>query len=98
MQSVFLKTERLTLRYIIQDDFEELKAILRDKEVMHAWEYDFTDKDVQEWINKNLELYKMHNLGFFIAAENLSGNIIGQAALKPDTIEGKHNIMKSAIF
>lgn len=48
MQSVFLKTERLTLRYIIQDDFEELKAILRDKEVMHAWEYDFTDKDVQE--------------------------------------------------
>ena len=36
MQNVFLKTERLTLRYIIQDDFEELKAILRDKEVMHA--------------------------------------------------------------
>lgn len=91
MQSVFLKTERLTLRYIIQDDFEELKAILRDKEVMHAWEYDFTDKDVQEWIDKNLELYKMHNLGFFIATENLSGNIIGQAALKPDTIEGKQH-------
>ena len=87
MKNVFLKTERLTLRYITQDDFKELKAILQDKEVMYAWEYDFTDKDVQEWIDRNLELYKIYNLGFFIALENLSGNIIGQAALKPDTIE-----------
>ena len=67
MKNVFLKTERLTLRYITQDDFKELKAILQDKEVMYAWEYDFTDKDVQEWIDRNLELYKIYNLGFFIA-------------------------------
>ena len=48
MQKVFLKTERLTLKYITQDDFEELKTILKDKDVMYAWEYDFTDNDVQE--------------------------------------------------
>lgn len=52
MQNVFLKTERLTLRYITQNDFAELKTMLQDKEVMYAWEYDFTDKDVQEWIEK----------------------------------------------
>lgn len=89
MQNVFLETERLNLRYITQDDFEELKIILKDKDVMYAWEYDFTDNDVQEWIDKNLEHYKKYNLGFFIMSENKTGNIIGQAALEPDTIEGK---------
>lgn len=87
MQNVFLKTERLTLRYITQNDFAELKTMLQDKEVMYAWEYDFTDKDVQEWIEKNLEYYKKYNLGFFIMSKNKSGNVIGQAALKQDIIE-----------
>ncbi len=87
MQNTFLKTERLTLRYITQNDFEELKIILQDKDVMYAWEYDFTDKDVQEWIDKNLEFYKKCNLGYFIMSENKTGNIIGQSALIPDVIE-----------
>lgn len=86
--STFLKTERLILRYITQDDFEELRTILQNKDVMYAWEYDFTDKDVQEWIDKNLELYKKYNLGFFIIVESKTGNITGQAALKQDIIEG----------
>lgn len=89
MKNVFLQTERLILRYITQDDFKELKFILQNKEVMYAWEYNFTDKDVQEWIDKSLELYKKFNLGFFIISENKSGNVIGQAALKPDTINNK---------
>ena len=89
MQDVFLETERLSLRYITQDDFEELKIILKDKDIMYAWEYDFTDNDVQKWIDKNLERYKKYNLGFFIMSENKSGNVIDQAALEPDTIEGK---------
>ncbi len=86
MQNLFLETERLSLRYITQDDFEVLKTILQDKRVMYAWEYDFTDKDVQEWIDRNLELYKKCNLGFFIMSENKSGKVIGQAALKQDII------------
>lgn len=56
---------------------------------MYAWEYDFTDNDVQELIDKNLERYKKYNLGYFIMSENKSGNIIGQAALEPDMIESK---------
>ncbi len=88
MQNMFLKTERLNLRYITQDDFEELKTILQDKDVMYAWEYDFTDNHVQEWINKNLGLYAKYNLGYFIVSENISNNIIGQAALMPDIIDG----------
>lgn len=86
MQNIFLTTERLILRYITQDDFAELKNILQDKDVMYAWEYDFTDNDVQEWIDKNLKLYAEYNLGFFIVSEKISNKVIGQAALMPDII------------
>ena len=57
---------------------------------MYAWEYSFTDEDVQNWINKNLELYKKYNLGYFLIIEKISKKVVGQAALMPDVIEGKH--------
>lgn len=88
MQNIFLKTERLILRYITQNDFEALKSILQDKEVMYAWEYEFTDMDVQAWIDKNLQMYAKHNLGYFLLSEKVSNTVIGQAALMPDIIEG----------
>lgn len=88
MQNIFLKTERFYLRYITQNDFKELQAILQDKEVMYAWEHDFSNEDVQDWINKNLERYKKYNLGFFLMIENVSGKVLGQAALMPDLISG----------
>lgn len=86
MENIFLKTKRITLRYITQNDFEELKKILQDKDVMYAWEYNFSDEDVQNWINQNLDRYKKYNLGFFLIVENSSGTILGQAALMPDFI------------
>ena len=85
----FLKTERLVLRYITQDDFEELKSILQDKDVMYAWEYTFTDNDVQGWIDKNLQRYAKSGLGYFILEKRSTGEIIGQAALMPDIIHNR---------
>lgn len=87
MDKIFLKTERLSFKYITQDDFEELRSILQDKDVMYAWEYDFTYKDVQDWIDRYVALYEKCNLGYFLIIENVSKNIIGQAALMPTIIE-----------
>lgn len=89
MSKIFLKTKRLFLKYITQSDFQELKSILQDGEVMYAWEYDFSDKDVQNWIDKNISLYKKYNLGFFLMLENTSRKVVGQAALMPDKIDGQ---------
>ena len=88
MQNTFLNSERIKLRYIAQDDFENLKSMLQDLEVMYAWEYEFDDSDVQNWIDKNINLYETCGLGYFIMEEKISGEIIGQAALMPDTING----------
>ena len=87
MKNIFLSLERLLLRYITQNDFCELKSILQNPEVMYAWEYQFDDKDVQDWIDKNLELYQKYNLGYFIIEDKLSHKILGQVAIMPDFIE-----------
>lgn len=86
---LFLKTNRLLLRYITQDDFEEIKSMLQDNEVMYAWEHCFTNEDVQAWIDRNLKRYRQYNLGYFILEHKLTGEIIGQAALVPDIIHGQ---------
>ena len=67
MEKIFLETERLYLREIACSDFDDLKDMLQDTEVMYAWEYTFSDAEVSEWIDKNLARYKTSGLGYFIA-------------------------------
>ena len=88
MEKIFLKTDRFYLRYMTANYFDELKSILQDDKVMYTWEYSFTDEDVQSWIDKNLSLYTGYNLGYFLMVQNQTGEIIGQAALMPDWING----------
>lgn len=70
-------------------DLDELKSMLQDIEVMYAWEYKFSDDEVQQWVDKNLKLYEKHDMGYFIAEDKVSGKIVGQAALMPDVIQNK---------
>lgn len=89
MVEIFLETPRLRLRRITQADFEDLKTILQDKDVMYAWEYEFSDEDVQNWIDKNLRLYQKYNLGYFVVENKKNFEIVGQAALMPDIVNNK---------
>lgn len=89
MENIFLKTDRLILRQMRLSDFEELSPILKDPEVMYAWEYDFSDTDVLEWIKRNIELYERYGLGYFLALNKKTGEVVGQLALMPDEIDGE---------
>ena len=86
---MFLETNRIILRYMSALDFDDLKLMLEDKDVMYAWEYTFNDTEVYNWINKNIELYRKYNLGYFIMEDKISHEVIGQAALMPDNINSK---------
>lgn len=89
MKNYFLESERLYFRNMSEDDFEIISSMLKDSRVMYAWEYDFSDIDVKNWITTNLERYKTCGLGFFIISDKFSGHHVGQAALMPDKINGK---------
>lgn len=92
MKDYFLETERLVLRKMSSEDFNEVSEMLQDKKVMYAWEHNFSDKDVKNWINKNISLYKQHNMGYFLAVDKVTKNVVGQAAIMPDTIKGESHI------
>ena len=58
MEKIFLETDRLILRQISENDFNDIANILQDIEIMYAWEKSFSDDEVLEWINKNIDRYK----------------------------------------
>lgn len=60
---MILETERLYLREMNQSDFEDLAEILQNPRVMYAYEYDFSDNDVQEWLDRQITRYKKYGFG-----------------------------------
>ncbi len=89
METHFLESQRLYFRKIKPDDFDIIASMLKDPQVMYAWEYNFTDKDVNDWITINLERYKTYGLGYFIISDKFLKQPLGQAALMPDIINNK---------
>lgn len=89
MENFFTESERLYFRKMSESDFSDVAEMLKNPNVMYAWEYVFDDIDVLQWIKKNREYYKKYGLGYFLAVDKQSGQIIGQIALMPDVIDGK---------
>lgn len=86
---MILETERLILREMTQDDFSPLCEILRDKDVMYAWEHAFSEKEVQEWLDNQLNRYKEYGVGYWAAVLKDSGEMIGQCGLLSQIYQGK---------
>ena len=60
---MILDTERLFLREMKQNDFQDLAEILQNPRVMYAYEHDFSDNDVQAWLDRQIERYKKYGFG-----------------------------------
>ena len=67
---MILETERLFLRELRQTDFRDLAEILQNPKVMYAYEHDFSDDDVQIWLNIALDLREAHKDDFFSVPED----------------------------
>ena len=49
---MILETERMYLRELCQGDFDALCAMLKDPEVMYAYEGAFSDEESHAWLEK----------------------------------------------
>lgn len=74
---VMFESERLLFRKIVKSDFYHLCSILQDKEVMYAWEHEFTDEEVKNWIDKNLNRYSNEGYSYFAVIEKYTYRFIG---------------------
>ncbi|HJA64694.1 GNAT family N-acetyltransferase [Lachnoclostridium sp. An169] len=90
-RKVILETERLILREMEQSDFTNLAEILQNPKVMYAYEHDFSEEDVQEWLDRQMERYRKYGFGLWAVLLKHAGvfseetvtekTMIGQAGL-----------------
>ena len=78
---MILETKRLVLREMRQSDFQDLAEILKNPKVMYAYEHDFSDNDVQIWLNRQIERYKKYGFGLWAIILKETKEMIGQAGL-----------------
>ena len=55
---MILKTERMYLRELRQGDFDALCAMLKDPEVMYAYEGAFSDEESHAWLDRQILRYQ----------------------------------------
>ena len=73
---MILETERMYLRELKQEDFESLCKILKDAEVMYAYEGAFDDREVQEWLDRQIARYQKWGFGLWAAVLKETNDMI----------------------
>ena len=76
-----LETERLYFREMNQLDFNSLCKILQDEDTMYAYEGAFSDKEVQEWLDRQISRYQKWNFGLWAVILKETDEMIGQCGL-----------------
>lgn len=79
--SIFLETERLILRKMTQLDYNDLCKILQDEEVMYAYEGAFSNEEVQNWLDRQMQRYQDDGFGLCAVILKENGKMIGQCGL-----------------
>ena len=83
-----LETERLCLREMAPDDFDELYTVLADSDIMQHYPYTFDEARVRNWINKNRERYRVFGFGLWAVCLKTTGEMIGDCGLTMQNIGG----------
>jgi RimJ/RimL family protein N-acetyltransferase len=83
-----LRTPRLVLRELGEDDLDFLAAMLADPEVMEFFGKRFSRQESEGWLRRQQERYARDGYGFWLAVERESGQPVGQAGLARVAIGG----------
>ncbi len=72
-----IDTERLILRPLVPDDFDALRLIHADAELMWVYGGVFDEQRTREWIDRNRKRYADHGFGLFAITLRETGELIG---------------------
>ncbi|MCB6974526.1 MULTISPECIES: GNAT family N-acetyltransferase [Butyricimonas] len=86
---MILETERLILRELVQEDFDEVCKLLQDPVVMYAYEGAYNNQEVQEWLERQFRRYANDGFGLWGVVEKESGELIGQCGVTWQDCDGK---------
>lgn len=90
---MILETERLVLRKITQNDYEEMKEILQDEKLMLlGWGKIYSDNEIQEWIERINKQYEEFGYSYYLAVEKSINRSIGLMGILPINIKNEEYI------
>jgi RimJ/RimL family protein N-acetyltransferase len=95
---IILKTNRLFLRELSENDYKDLCEILQDKEVMYAYEHSFSKDEVENWYNKQIERYNENGFGLWAVIHKETKKFLGQCGLTKQKINGKEYLEIGYLF
>lgn len=75
------ESKRLYMRELNQGDFDSLCEILQDEKVMYAYEGAFSNEEVQEWLDRQIERYHKWGFGLWAVVLKENNEMIGQCGL-----------------
>lgn len=78
---MIFETDRLYLREMTEEDFGGLCKMLKDDEVMYAYNGAFSNSEVQEWLDRQQARYEKYGFGLWAVILKESGEMIGQCGL-----------------
>lgn len=81
MEQVLFETERMEFRRFTMEDKKIVDVFLKDAEVMYAWEHGFSDKEVNEWLEKCIARYEGQGYSWLRADDKQTGRNIGAIGL-----------------
>ena len=84
-----IETERLYLREMTDEDFHALYKVLADSGIMQHYPYAFDDNRVRNWIEQNIERYRVLGFGLWAVCLKETGEVIGDCGLIMQLIGGE---------
>ena len=84
-----IETERLYLREMTDEDFHALYKVLADPNIMQHYPYTFDEKRVRNWIERNIERYRVFGFGLWAVCLKETDEMIGDCGLTMQLINGE---------
>jgi len=96
--TIILETQRLFLREFSQKDYNDLCEILQDEDVMYAYEHAFSEEEVDDWYNRQIERYKEDGFGLWAVIHKETGEFLGQCGLTIQRLNDKEYLEIGYLF
>lgn len=84
-----IETERLYLRELVLEDKDKLAKVLSDIESMKFYPYPFSEEEVKNWINWNIDNYKKYNHGLWAVILKEGNIFLGDCGITMQNIDGE---------
>ena len=86
---MIIETERLFLREMTVRDFDALYKVLAEADTMKYYPYSFGKEEVENWISKNIERYRVFGFGLWAVCLKSTCEVIGDCGLTMQLINNQ---------